>query len=1090
MASSSPFQAATLVARPSYPNSIAWSDENLIAIASGHLVTILNPALPSGPRGVITIPPNKPYLIGVVTREDLSKGCLLPTCLSRDTRPCARSISWSPLGLAPNSGCLLAVCTVEGRVKLYRQPFAEYSAEWIEVVDISDSLFEHLQHTELGQADHSSTTASHEQAAANYGKSEAVSHLSCFVSSKKSKKRTLDNPHEIGTVEDQATFAKTNEGAYNGFSLPSEECTAGIDIATFPCLFHKNTLIEVLTYNGTQRVWVSGKIKRINGTNALVQYTDIQISGKKEEWVELNKNCGKTQYPRVSNGIELDHSASSPKVRPCMSAGYLPDQIFALKSHTSKGILSNGQAVEAWLDNRWVEGKYLGSNEHGLLVELSGENGPIALDARCIRLAPSWNSNLNSWQITLFKIEGRKSPEVVQFKAQKPRGNIRQPCLSVAKETCENGAMKRITAEQYVSWSAMLSSTVVTWSPKLHISSNINSAPTKSLASYFSLLSVGGKSGKISFWRNNEQDRYAVVCNGVSVNIMLVGVLQAHKSWITAICWEIVSINDSKSELLLISGSSDGSVKIWLVDIEGLLSLSEMNCSAICLLREVSSASSAPVSVLSVTAPVESLGKILLAVGRGSGLLEVWVCDISSCEFQMSGSYDAHLQIVTGVTWAFNGRRLYSCSQDDSICCWFLHESTLCQVPLASTSFGLRSSSDLHVTDSCFGLALSQGNLVFATVRGFDFDFLNPMYEVRTQKAGVEFFWIGGQELVSSSDRYLDCVESFPGTTEAEMMCWESCILWSLKHYEHASKPLLVWDVIAALFAVKQAAEGYVQHILVKWILSWFAGCDRGLSTENILFHASRSLSKISSRQLHLLNIICRRFVLSGHKVDVYTANENKLEATIVEDEQLKLWTDLLNISEGKLRERLVAFSFVVVLSQASSSTTVNQVGRNWLPVGIAQMQQWIAANSVRVHNQLQLFQSKLKSLGWLYSFGGYVADEQCRYCSASVPFESPEVAFCAGKKGKTGIVQRHKLVRCAASMQVCPTTPLWYCVCCQRSVSELVPQSLFTVSELPLDIDSLTLSPFHEIVRPLCPFCGILLQRLQPEFLLSASPV
>ena len=35
------FQAATLVASPSYPNSIAWSDENLIAVASGHLVTIL-----------------------------------------------------------------------------------------------------------------------------------------------------------------------------------------------------------------------------------------------------------------------------------------------------------------------------------------------------------------------------------------------------------------------------------------------------------------------------------------------------------------------------------------------------------------------------------------------------------------------------------------------------------------------------------------------------------------------------------------------------------------------------------------------------------------------------------------------------------------------------------------------------------------------------------------------------------------------------------------------------------------------------------------------------------------------------------------
>lgn len=148
---------------------------------------------------------------------DLFAGGLLATCLSRDIRPCVRSISWSPLGLAPNAGyetrvssillffywlmqlidsnsqtwylpfypptpwplepglkgyyfivfslpfgyccikasiivwmamacydfncnwvftwcrCLLAICTIEGRVKLYRAPFCEFQVEWIEV---------------------------------------------------------------------------------------------------------------------------------------------------------------------------------------------------------------------------------------------------------------------------------------------------------------------------------------------------------------------------------------------------------------------------------------------------------------------------------------------------------------------------------------------------------------------------------------------------------------------------------------------------------------------------------------------------------------------------------------------------------------------------------------------------------------------------------------------------------------------------------------------------------------------------------------------------------------------------------------------
>jgi hypothetical protein len=35
---------------------------------------------------------------------DLLEPCLVPTCLSRDTEPCARSVSWSQQGFAPNSG--------------------------------------------------------------------------------------------------------------------------------------------------------------------------------------------------------------------------------------------------------------------------------------------------------------------------------------------------------------------------------------------------------------------------------------------------------------------------------------------------------------------------------------------------------------------------------------------------------------------------------------------------------------------------------------------------------------------------------------------------------------------------------------------------------------------------------------------------------------------------------------------------------------------------------------------------------------------------------------------------------------------------
>lgn len=127
-----------------------------------------------------------------------------------------------------------------------------------------------------------------------------------------------------------------------------------------------------------------------------------------------------------------------------------------------------------------------------------------------------------------------------------------------------------------------------------------------------------------------------------------------------------------------------------------------------------------------------------------------------------------------------------------------------------------------------------------------------------------------------------------------------------------------------------------------------------------------------------------------------------------------------------------------------------------------------------------------------LHSIHQFVAEEQCSYCSAPVPFESTEYAFCRGVNCSDGVSQRHKLFRCAASMQVCPTTTTsWFCLCCQRRTSNMGPQALFRMPSYPSDFKISTESSRLELLsKPLCPFCGILLQRLQPEFLLSTSPV
>lgn len=115
----------------------------------------------------------------------------------------------------------------------------------------------------------------------------------------------------------------------------------------------------------------------------------------------------------------------------------------------------------------------------------------------------------------------------------------------------ENGP-PLITAEQYASRSAILSSLVVAWSSVLSLSSG-------SCTNYkYAVLAVGGKSGKISFWRFRQPEYYTIEHGRVSVDAKLVGLLQAHDGWINAISWEILSTDPLKPQLLLVTGSSDG----------------------------------------------------------------------------------------------------------------------------------------------------------------------------------------------------------------------------------------------------------------------------------------------------------------------------------------------------------------------------------------------------------------------------------------------------------------------------------------------------------------------------------------------------
>jgi WD40 repeat protein len=116
-----------------------------------------------------------------------------------------------------------------------------------------------------------------------------------------------------------------------------------------------------------------------------------------------------------------------------------------------------------------------------------------------------------------------------------------------------NKSLPRITAKQYACRDALLSSLIVAWSPVLSSSDRASC-----LSRDWCILAVGSKSGNVSFWKVCKPEYYTIDVGMVSREPMLVGVLQAHKSWVSAINLEVSSSTSSKSSLLLATGCSDG----------------------------------------------------------------------------------------------------------------------------------------------------------------------------------------------------------------------------------------------------------------------------------------------------------------------------------------------------------------------------------------------------------------------------------------------------------------------------------------------------------------------------------------------------
>ncbi|KAH6823497.1 hypothetical protein C2S53_019493 [Perilla frutescens var. hirtella] len=647
------------------------------------------------------------------------------------------------------------------------------------------------------------------------------------------------------------------------------------------------------------------------------------------------------------------------------------------------------------------------------------------------------------------------------------------PCdgkpLEIVAEDC---SLSLISAQQYAYRNEMLMSLTVAWSPILDTSGD-DVAIHYNSSNYYSILAVGGKCGKISLWMIRAPKCYYSDNTEYLGEVSLLGLMKAHDSWITAISWVAYRSNVSKAQFVLATGSSDGRLKIWQVNGENLLKSSEAISDSLVLLKEVVTVDSAMISVLSLVVPSQSPWKLLLAVGKGSGSFELWILDTSTNKVENVGCYNAHDRTVAGLDWGFDGRCLYSCSQDNSLKSWIFVGDSLCEVSIPSSSPGLKNSSDLaYALDSCFGLAISPGNLALAVARRYDADLLDPMYEGRNHKASVEFLWVGGQQLDLSSITSSEMKdETFPGFPREELIWWEMNILWSLNQYENPNRLLNILDIVAALLAFKQSAPKYVEHILLKWLASCLGSKSENFPT--LLSEAFKFLPKLSSRQLHLINIVSRRVVLKGFITE--NARGKKLVLEGLSDdkkEHINLWMELLLSCENELLERLVGISFFSVLSLPSNSSEVFSKVGDWSPDGLPQMEQWVLQNEKNVKKHSKFLAAEIRKVEKrkLQESVKYEVHEYCNYCLAVVPFESTEHAVCSGVKNNDGITQTHKLERCTVTMRILLTKASWYCMSCQRRATKLAPSILFAMPEVFCATAAATRSVIQSSSLPLTP--------------------
>ncbi|KAL2608750.1 hypothetical protein R1flu_027323 [Riccia fluitans] len=1100
-----PSQAVSLVGAPTFPNSVKFSETNLLAVASGHLVTILDPAALSGPRGFIPITTSPLFDIGNVPQEGLQAGSLLPYILFRDPRPSVRSMDWSPSGLAQNGGCLLAVSTTDNRVKVFREPFYDLQSDWVEVMDFSEMAYKYcvenefrdceLVSAQIAMQDESMPPPSDwgfpgkRKHVEEHKKVDEPQHRKMQRKNYGSMTKTVGERDLAEAIESQQMLpynaAQPRESAYNRLiAWGREGCSQ--ELALVLASAPESAASAMLEENAGERQLIANSMSDAPNMEAVVTVGEplaAANSGNREkEAVSMVEDDDLRQSlansltkSRVSMKVHARNRAAN--ARSLAAASGRPPASVKPDAHTCQVVNTSARPARM----KKVPARF--EDPSAVLYMNDDREMQFAGDVDRVEPVQSSNGVVTDYLPTSLK-HGRRLDT-----------NGRDSKINVAAD--------------YVARTELLSPLGVAWSPKCQAAAervDVNQSKVNKTRS-FAILGAGTKSGRVGIWRIMIPPCYSIDrVHNDHLDASFLGFLDAHKSWVTSLCWagcdfdlsrvNMVSPNNcvpvSTEKLLLVTGCADGSVKIWAAHSDSLSTATSKQSLPISFCKQVGRADSVPVTALAlvVLSQLSGRGRALLAVGKSSGSMVVYEIQSSGICQQLCNEETAHQQTVMGLSWRFDGRCLYSCGQD-SLKIWELLKGDLKHVKLPDWSdvFPIINSPDLCSPDamqSFLGVSLSQNCMALVTVRDLDSDALDQMYQARSQRAVLQMFWLGNKFTDVGED--VGFVDIPKRMTRDEIMSWKVNIVSALRQLEDPRKPLVLWDVTAVVSLLKEAEGGdVVLKIVSEWLRGWNRGEDAVVAfedAENPSTHLLNVVSEASCRQLHILNVFYRRVLLLHLKPEVINTCVSEDESSAETDSSTvtgddKWWRKCIMVVEHELRQRLVHCRLCLAIRKDERSEQEEDNGFT----NVLLNAKWVLENSSSVSPVLRKVATRLRESHHLFED----SLESCPLCDSPVTLRSPDTASCQGGGPGAGD-NSHHLQRCCVSMQVCPPGCQWYCSCCQRRLIEQAPSLFFSLSSRSQLLKLTAHASVGNDTYPGCPYCGVLMRRVVPSFFLTPT--